>query len=1564
MAYFGNETEGVKSTLKRYWPEYHYHRDIYMVFKWMMAPKPRLPNCQSCMECMVDAPEVGMDFSSHRIIVRYLHRELLCKATALRFTSFAIPSKFTTPFDAGTEDDILHIKNLPTFDEVMGQRDAELLLSYLTAPYIRVPLVLSFFATEDRVSCLRSASIQGILQAVLFECGKFLPYKLSGVCPEMVPSEKDELIASPYGTLINELLMSTDGIVSPVIRLVELASELDAGTVYNETTTDVILYLVRMIARLQNYIALAISMCDEHAHKTHGGLRDIVITPETKRNLVAANARVTELVSSRVFPMIETWINEAMAKAVEAQQTDDIDRATALASRLHAHVILLLRNVKEEDFDEAYVSKLLSGFTFLTTRYTWSTNVLPEIELYSIIHRQRRAVVRFLSKATPATLSTVMDIVVRIVTSTSNREGARTYQWGYVAGTDCAGRFARLDDELMRREGRDKGQADLMATLEACVGVKHLAAGAVTVAEGLQDVELNVQTLSLTFKAAHLRALPAEIANDANVFSVFGSLVGNKVKMLQTMQCAVVEEAVHRTWVRLVGQEHDVQFWKTSDPRFPIPDDKMMRYFPEDLAETERWIYDIFEPIRKAYFERNFWDPPIFILLPDQKLTADNGVAQLQAVDSQTGRKLKEVYVFRDFRTVHSYDVVSYGRRYFRRLVYTSDNRFCHMQLHPSTDRRSRPWARWARHAAGDPDPDSQTEHNTSAVIIRHATHPENISGSNETFVPLYLLNGLVPACLQESYRFWQDEDDNIRGYPVADPTNKDEREAKPLHLLWLHWRETQFDALNIKNTGVRIYRYPRAAYAPRSSEEAVKRSQFVKLAAEGDDAAASLDAEKEGMKRNPSYDAAAAELEAGPYRESLVPLDESKAATIEDRRLMLVNLLYAREGTPLHSLAVVLARIELLSHILVWTTKTDYDGTGPLALDLIQLPRLKLTFAARLSADGSQYLLYSLDHSHLYVSNDRPALVTQLIQGVPHSLLLQDVNGAMSILVPSLNVARPAITGAPFSTELVLNRQDAAWYTRLDTRYYLYPIHVSLSFMFTPTLASALYLLLLRFYHRDYSDVFRLAGTIGTDMELTAEEAQIFNKLAFIVDSHPNAHACRAKIALLVTDSPVHVGWYPPSEVALMIHKSNEVNVSCRMSQNEEKRLLYVCDMTMRKMDLIREFIAKEENKEGSSLVLQKVMDKTKSVDTTIQARRVIRNFYAGLTTKLREGLDVRVSKDDLNRLLLVFVTFAQKPMHQYWQYLVLNRRAIVEAEASAAAGQTTANVDLRVPSMGKDLQWLSYRDYNALIRQAAGFRRPPSERRRPHDDHVQELGLLLLRHCAGAKGEHLPVQGLQRHVRAQRGLPVPGVREVQREGGPPDPRAGEHARRATLHQNDVLLRCLHLDERGDDALAELEEERPVPVHGEDRPPVPPRDHEQLPAVLRARDQHDQGEDLAVGLVEGPRGAPVPLLTRGAQPGQRSGPRGPLRRWHAASVAEAGEVQPRVQAEARAEDARLVRLHLDSRGAVQGPTGAGRAAPLRACRQAQRRDPPPPEHAHGGRAAAPDHDPAHAGEH
>ncbi|KAJ1420484.1 hypothetical protein B484DRAFT_433531, partial [Ochromonadaceae sp. CCMP2298] len=95
-----------------------------------------------------------------------------------RYPSTATPS-FYVPLPAiRTEDDVIYRPNLPNFEDqfgqVLNQRDSELLLSFLTVPYMRVPLVLAFFSTEDRIHKLQSPELRLILDSVLFEPGKYL----------------------------------------------------------------------------------------------------------------------------------------------------------------------------------------------------------------------------------------------------------------------------------------------------------------------------------------------------------------------------------------------------------------------------------------------------------------------------------------------------------------------------------------------------------------------------------------------------------------------------------------------------------------------------------------------------------------------------------------------------------------------------------------------------------------------------------------------------------------------------------------------------------------------------------------------------------------------------------------------------------------------------------------------------------------------------------------------------------------------------------------------------------------------------------------------------------------------------------------------------------------------------------------------------------------------------------------------------------------------------------------------------------------------------------------------
>lgn len=189
------------------------------------------------------------------------------------YTSGAEPSTHTKPDDIATEDDVLHLWTLPSFSPTLqgetitsgvglGQQDAELLLGFLTVPYLRIPLVASFFASEDRIHSLQSPALQRIFIAVLFEPGAHLPAAHAGMEPTDVPTSSPELLASAQHLLINELRRSPSTLCESIVALARQAVLLDTGTASGSTTT-IILFVARLCAHLDSYLTM---MCDRDAN--------------------------------------------------------------------------------------------------------------------------------------------------------------------------------------------------------------------------------------------------------------------------------------------------------------------------------------------------------------------------------------------------------------------------------------------------------------------------------------------------------------------------------------------------------------------------------------------------------------------------------------------------------------------------------------------------------------------------------------------------------------------------------------------------------------------------------------------------------------------------------------------------------------------------------------------------------------------------------------------------------------------------------------------------------------------------------------------------------------------------------------------------------------------------------------------------------------------------------------------------------------------------------------------------------------------------------------------------
>ena len=300
-----------------------------------------------------------------------------------RYPSTATPSFYVPAPTIRTEDDVIYRPNLPNFEDqfgqVLNQRDSELLISYLTVPYMRIPLLMAFFASDDRIHKLQSPELRLILDSVLFEPGRYLRMDMSNVEPMMVPTPHPDLLASPYGLLLNELCRSPDTVIRSVITLLRGALACDTGSVCDEgaetfnTSTTIIIYLARLGARVDNYLSFLI----DYSCSTHDcidwPLRESDVSDEVLEKLQEGRTALRELLHDQFHALFEDYLRR-LGLETEDDPTNEklISRNSRLACDLHAHVLLIYRNYREQHLTATAVKTIVGSFIYLTTRHTWN----------------------------------------------------------------------------------------------------------------------------------------------------------------------------------------------------------------------------------------------------------------------------------------------------------------------------------------------------------------------------------------------------------------------------------------------------------------------------------------------------------------------------------------------------------------------------------------------------------------------------------------------------------------------------------------------------------------------------------------------------------------------------------------------------------------------------------------------------------------------------------------------------------------------------------------------------------------------------------------------------------------------------------------------------------------------------------------------------------------------------------------------------------------------------------------------------------------------------------------
>lgn len=473
---------------------------------------------------------------------------------------------------------MLHIKVLPDFEGKLTQSSVELLVSYLTAPYLRIPLILNFFATPEHIHALGVERLQTVIDGALFEPGLWQSATTEKAVPTQVPTTDRALFATPCGLLFNELQKSPHGLMRALSDLLEFAIELDTGK-YSPGTASIILYVIRVIVRVEAFMLFLIQH-HRHRHAAASGamrvagcgerslVRGLECTSRHINLLSTKRAQIRQTLNEQVHPMLERWCEVAT-------RADDI----ATACICHAHLAFVFANLPYAELTRTSVSTLVASQVMLTTSYRFDLSAengasainrmtahkelavrecglgIVDTDMFDLFTSKRNDLLTWLNQSQDDRNS-VLETVVQTVTlqgerhrgaqadplesthsdkNNNNKENQpstassligkplqskdaapqQTRYWRQMDGRHCVGRFI---PDVAPRTQAEQNMAEQQRMLSR--GEQRI------------DTEVNLQLGSLTLNQSRLEVLDARIV----ALPDFSQLI--------TMQCPIAGEAI------------------------------------------------------------------------------------------------------------------------------------------------------------------------------------------------------------------------------------------------------------------------------------------------------------------------------------------------------------------------------------------------------------------------------------------------------------------------------------------------------------------------------------------------------------------------------------------------------------------------------------------------------------------------------------------------------------------------------------------------------------------------------------------------------------------------------------------------------------------------------------------------------------------------------------------------------------------------------------------------------------------------------------------------------------
>lgn len=470
---------------------------------------------------------------------------------------------------ADSETDILYLPPSPVqFPNAMAPRDVELFLQYLTAPYVRIPLVLGFFNTESKITLLDNHAVQQSLWSALFEPGgeRQESHAFS------VPATDRGLLGTALGLLANELKWSPESIFKPLIRIFTHVLESSKASSPLSTNSS-----LPFCARLTAYVL-------RYASQLRHDISFAGCTGPLIDALTRLLAEGREVLWRRANKCIEKM---KIPEACAAMAHIAIAASTAVDKRVQAAMEngkVTDGNAYEKAVDEIGVCLLFlfNHFKFGDVDASISALGMPESELFALFQRVRADLVLRWAGQLPATagghedhrfnvlgedLCRRLSDSMRVVTLERDRDrtglcggwisiGSRLYLniSQHRGEYDPLGVIKHKKKMWSKLSMRLKGRREVIKSLPGQFYYDYLCES-----NKLSSIQIDLDFMTLLVGDSKIRLVPEWVNNFASFTDNFG-----RVSSKNPMQCSVISIAQNRTWLRLLGKgiNHDLVIYR------------------------------------------------------------------------------------------------------------------------------------------------------------------------------------------------------------------------------------------------------------------------------------------------------------------------------------------------------------------------------------------------------------------------------------------------------------------------------------------------------------------------------------------------------------------------------------------------------------------------------------------------------------------------------------------------------------------------------------------------------------------------------------------------------------------------------------------------------------------------------------------------------------------------------------------------------------------------------------------------------------------------------------------